>query len=102
MITFYTRFHSKRSRKPAGWKTVKTRKTIADRPGKYEHFTGFISWGDASAAVLDADFILIPWLDRKVVMLVSGQWSGSIPHLKDATREQFDNNDGLAKWFKRF
>ena len=101
-IPLYYKYHTRRSKKPAGWRVIRIRSALADRPGKYLHFTGFISWGPCEATVHDCDFILYRGFDHHVVMMMPdrGQWSGYLPTLEDPGREWFDNDDNVAALFK--
>ena len=79
-MALYTRFNSSRSSQPAGFKTVQTQSTLADKAGKYVDFTGFVSWHGTECTVSDASFFLYyaAGEERAHVVVISGQWSGTL------------------------
>lgn len=78
MIGLYTRYATRRSKAPASYKTVKTRRMLADRPGKYEHYTGFVEVNGATCAVDDGSFLIYKYryLDFTSIAIAGGRWSG--------------------------
>ena len=80
MQTLYYRFNSRRSKQPAGWRVIKIRSAIADRPGKYMNFTGFVSWHGSECTVSDASFILYyaSGERRAHVAVIAGNWNGTL------------------------
>jgi len=101
-IPLYYRYNSRRSHQPAGWRVIRIKSAIADRPGKYTHFTGFLHWGPCDAAVLDCDFILFRGCANHAVIMMTdrGQWTGYIPVIEDAERSWFDDDAAVARMFK--
>lgn len=77
-IPLYYRFNSRRSNQPAGWRAVKIKSAISDRPGKYEHYTGFVEVNDATCAVDDGSFLIYKYryLDFTSIAIAGGRWSG--------------------------
>ena len=77
-LPLYYRFNSRRSKKPEGYRIVKIKTMLADRPGKYVNFTGFVQWGSTSCTVSDASFVLYraSGVDHPGIAILAGQWSG--------------------------